>query len=175
MYSYAGTLLCAATVRNSGHVRISDVIVAGDSNNCSQAVLLPDQTADCFVWKTLIREDFTADTFTVAFTDLSGTPAGAVALLSTVPGGSVTVANPNKFVALLSVSVDANTTSVARAGESVLYIVKLVSVGLSLSHRTLVALASAPRVLALWRSKNSCFMFRNLHAHAIGKERRPAA
>lgn len=136
MYPTAGTLFCAATVRNSGNVRISEVVIAGDGNNCSQLVLLPDQTADCFVWKTLIREDFTADTFTIAFTNLSGTPAGSVALLSPVSGGSVTVANPNKFVALLSVSVDANTTSVARAGESVLYIVKLVSVDQHVSQNT---------------------------------------
>ena len=127
MYPTAGTLFCAAIVRNSGNVRISNVVVYGDSNNCSQAVLLPDQLADCFVWKTLIREDFTADTFTIAFTDLSGTPAGSVAPLSTVSGGSVTVANPNKFVALLSASVEVNTTSVTKAGESVLYTVKLVS------------------------------------------------
>lgn len=127
LHQTAGTLLCAAIVKNVGNVRISNVGVTGDSNNCSQTVLLPGQTASCFVWKALTPEDFTADTFTVTLDGLSGTPAGSVTTLQSMPGGSLPVANPHKFAALLLVSVEVNTTSVVQVDKSVMYTIKLVS------------------------------------------------
>lgn len=127
MLLLAVTVACPVTVKNTGNVRITAIAVQGNSNNCSQAVLLPDETADCFMWQQLNRADFAADTFNLAANGATGTPAGSVTALPTVAASTANVPNPDKYTALLSVSVGVNTSSVAKAGQAVLYTVTLVS------------------------------------------------
>jgi hypothetical protein len=107
------------TIKNTGNVRISSIALQGGSgNNCSRALIVPDETVDCFVWREVLETEFLEDTFNLAVTGLTGTTAGVVDLPA-VAANTATVANPNKRVALLTVTVTATPTVVQKADDTV--------------------------------------------------------
>lgn len=122
----AGLFSCPVVVHNTGNMRVEDVSLQGDANDCSTALLAPDELVYCTLQRALTEADFVSSTFTMSATGVSGTPRGAKPL----QGLSPIIAqrsNPNVSTALLTVSVTANTTVVERAGQAVAYTITLVS------------------------------------------------
>jgi hypothetical protein len=107
-------------------MRIADVTVQGDDNDCNLALMAPDEKLYCTITRNLTATDFIASAFTVKATGVSGTPRG-VKVLQPISEVIAQITNPNVSTALLSVSVTANTTEVASAGQTVLYTITLVS------------------------------------------------
>lgn len=124
-------LVCPVVVNNTGNVRVVDISVQGDTNNCTSGQLAPGEHLDCFMWRTLTEADFANSTFSLTATGLTGTAKGAVALPA-LPASTAEVARPGALVALLSVATQANTSTVSKAGQAVLYTIILVRKLLSL-------------------------------------------
>jgi len=118
-------LTCPVLLHNTGNVRLSDNSAEGDSNNCSKALLAPDEKLHCFMWRTLTVADFTRNTFSIAAT-VRATAAGLQAF-PVQPGVGAQIQNPEVWTALLSVSVTANVTTVHQAGDAVLFTITVVS------------------------------------------------
>lgn len=125
----AGVLSCPAVVHNTGSMRVETVSVLGDvgvdTTDCSKALMAPDEKLYCTLSRTLTEQDFIDTAFTIGVTGVSGTPRGVRPLLPLSPV-QVQLNNPNVSTALLAVSVTANTTTVIRAGQAVLYTITLV-------------------------------------------------
>jgi len=110
-----GILECPLIVRNTGNVRATNITVQGDSNNCSKPLMLPGEVFDCWMWRDVPESEFTANTFSLTASGLTGTAVGGQlsALSSTA-----SVTNPTKHVALLSVTVSPSTVPIQKAGQS---------------------------------------------------------
>lgn len=113
-------------IKNTGNVRISSIeLQGGSNNNCSRELIVPDETVDCFVWREVLEAEFLEDTFNLTATGLTGIAAGAVDLPA-VAASTATVANPDKHVALLTVTVTATPMVVQKADDTVTYSISLV-------------------------------------------------
>lgn len=124
--SHTGLLSCPVVLRNNANMRVMDISVMGDANNCTVAVMAPDEERVCYMWRTLTEQDFISPVFSMAATAVLGTARGVQPLSLPPLPKTVQVVNPNISTALLSVAVTANTTSISRAGETVLYRITLV-------------------------------------------------
>lgn len=76
--------------------------------------MLPGELFDCWMWREVLQSKFTADTFTLTASGLTGTAVGVQVSASS---STADVANPNKHVALLSVTVSPSTMTSQEAGQ----------------------------------------------------------
>lgn len=105
-------------LHNNGNMRIDNVTVYGDSNTCSKALMLPDETFICSMSKMMQQDDYEAGQFTLTATNVTGVAHGPAALPNT-PGDTarVGVGNLNQ-TAILDVEAVTNITDVYRAGKT---------------------------------------------------------
>lgn len=121
----AGILSCPAVVHNTGNMRIASVSVQGDTNDCTKALMAPDEKLHCTLSRDLTAQDFVSTTFSISTTGVYGSPHGVKPLQPFSPVVAQ-LTNPNVSTALLAVSVVANKTTVDRAGQAVQYSITLV-------------------------------------------------
>lgn len=122
----AGLLVVPAVVQNTGSVRLNSTFVEGHDNNCTAAMLAPQELLHCSFWRPLTTADFTQNTFTISATAVKGTAWG-LNTLPVVAAVTAQVPNPEVWAPLLSVAVASNVTVVHAAGDDVLYTITLVS------------------------------------------------
>jgi hypothetical protein len=112
----AGNVTCAVKLRNSGNMRLDNVAVIGDDNDCNIELLEPDTTARCSMTRALTQDDFDAGVVTLAAT-AAASPRGPVSALATIPSDSASV--PLNQTAAMDLSANVNQSYVAAAGDSV--------------------------------------------------------
>jgi hypothetical protein len=122
----AGLLVVPAVLQNTGSVRLNNTFVEGHDNNCTAAILAPQELLHCSFWRPLTTADFTQNTFTISATAVKGTAWGLNAL-PVGPEVTAQVPNPEVWAQLLSVGVAAYVAAVHAAGDDVLYTITLVS------------------------------------------------
>jgi hypothetical protein len=113
----AGNVTCAVEVRNSGNMRLDNVAVTGDNNDCNIVLLEPDTTARCSMTRALTQDNFDAGMATLAASGVTATPRGPVTALASMPSDIAAV--PLNQTAAMDLSANANQSYVAAAGESV--------------------------------------------------------
>lgn len=102
-------------------MRVANVSVIGDSNNCSKALMHPNETFHCSMSKQLIQHDYEMKFFVLSATNISGAAHGPTPLRT----DAVLVADL-AFPSLtpvynMTLSLVANSSEVHRAGDTVLY------------------------------------------------------
>jgi hypothetical protein len=105
-------------LRNSGNMRLADVAVIGDDNDCNVALLEPNSTASCSMTRALTQDDFDAGLAELSAAAASATPRGPVTALVTIPSDSAVV--PLNQTAAMDLSANVNQSYVAAAGEGVI-------------------------------------------------------
>jgi hypothetical protein len=114
----AGNVTCPVELRNSGNMRLADVAVLGDDNDCNFALLEPNTTASCFMTRALTQDDFDTGLVELNGTAATATPRGPVTTLSSIPSDSAIV--PLNQTAAMDLSANVNQSYVAAAGEGVI-------------------------------------------------------
>ncbi|KAF6258162.1 hypothetical protein COO60DRAFT_1639414, partial [Scenedesmus sp. NREL 46B-D3] len=140
-----GNITCAVELRNSGNVRLADVAVLGDANDCNIALLGPNTTARCFMTRALSQDDFDAGLAELTASAVTATPLGPVAALLTTSSDSASV--PLNQTAAMDLSANVNQGYVAAAGDSVTVTFVIGNTG-SVTLRA-VQLAVSPRLMNL--------------------------
>jgi hypothetical protein len=132
-------------LRNSGNMRLDNVAVTGDDNDCNIALLDPNTTASCSMTRALTQDDFDAGLAELSATAATASPRGPVTALTSVSVDSAIV--PLNQTAAMDLSADVNQSYVAAAGEGVIVTFTLGNTG-SVTLRDL-QLAVSPAVLGL--------------------------
>jgi hypothetical protein len=104
-------------LRNSGNMRLDNVAVIGDDNDCNFALLEPEAVVRCSMTRALTQDDFDAGVTTLAATAATATPRGPVTTLSSIPTDSASV--PLNQTAAMDLSANVNQSYVAAAGDTV--------------------------------------------------------
>jgi hypothetical protein len=108
-------------------MRVDNVAVLGDSNNCSKALMAPDETLLCSISRKLVQSEYEQGSFTLRATNISGTARGPIPLPAVETDVSDSVQLKIAQAPQLNVSLVANRTEVYRAGETVQYTITAVS------------------------------------------------
>jgi hypothetical protein len=98
-------------------MRLDNVAVVGDDNDCNIALLEPDSTARCFMTRALVQGDFDAGYAVLAATAATATPRGPVTALTSVTVDSASV--PLNQTAAMDLSANVNQSYVAATGDAV--------------------------------------------------------
>lgn len=109
-------------------MRIDTVALLGDSNNCSKALMAPEETLYCAVTRALVQREYEQGAFTLTATNISGTARGPTPMPADSADVSDAVSPTLDQVPQLNVSLAVNRTQVYKAGDSVLYTITAVSV-----------------------------------------------
>ena len=113
----AGAMVCDVLLFNSGNMRLANVSVSGDSNDCDVALLEPRSTVHCSMSHTLSQEDYDAGFVNVTANGASADPLGPVSVLPQVlPDTARVVLNQS---ASLDLSARSDKSYVLAAGDSV--------------------------------------------------------
>jgi hypothetical protein len=128
-------------LRNSGNMRLDNVAVIGDDNDCNFALLEPEAVVRCSMTRALTQDDFDAGVATLAATAATATPRGPVTTLSSTSMDSVVV--PLNQTAAMDLSANVNQSYVAAAGESIRVTFVLGNTG-SVTLRDLELVAAPP-------------------------------
>jgi len=112
---------CPVVLRNPGNMRVANVSVIGDSNNCSKSLMHPNETFHCFMSKQLVQYDYEQKFFVLSATNISGAAYGPMPLRT----DAVLVADL-AFPSLtpvynMTLSLTVNRSEVHRVGDTVLY------------------------------------------------------
>lgn len=107
-------------------MRIANVTLLGDSNNCSRALIRPDETVYCSLTRVMAQSDYEQGFFTLSVTNISGRALGPTPL----PQDAALVADavqPNLVqLANLTVALSVNSSEVHKAGDAVKYTITAV-------------------------------------------------
>jgi len=141
----AGNVTCAVELRNSGNMRLDNVSITGDANDCDVALLEPDTTARCSMTRALAQDDFDAGVSLLAASAATASPRGPVTALVSSPSDSASV--PLNQTAAMDLSANVNQGYVAAAGDSVTVNFAIGNTG-SVTLRA-VQLAVSPRLMNL--------------------------
>jgi hypothetical protein len=104
-------------LRNSGNMRLDNVAVTGDANDCNFALLEPNSVARCSMTLALTQDDFDAGVVTLGATAATASPRGPVTALTSVSVDSASV--PLNQTAAMDLSANVNQSYVAAAGDAV--------------------------------------------------------
>jgi hypothetical protein len=104
-------------LRNSGNMRLANVAVDGDANDCSFALLEPSGVARCSMTRTLTQDAFDAGLVTLDAAAATANPRGPVTALVSIPSDSA--AMPLNQTAAMDLSASVNQSYVAAAGDAV--------------------------------------------------------
>lgn len=118
---------CPVTVHNPGNMRIDNVAVFGDSNNCSKALMAPDETLLCSVSRKLAQSEYEQGSFILRAANISGTARGPTVLPALEADVTDSVQPIITQTPQLNVSLVANRTEVYKAGDTVRYTITAVS------------------------------------------------
>lgn len=119
---------CPVVLKNSGNMRIDAVALLGDSNNCSKALMAPDESLYCAMTRALVQSEYEQGSFTLRATSISGIARGPTPMPADPADVSDAVSLTLDQVPQLNVSLAVNRTRVYKAGDSVLYTITAVSV-----------------------------------------------
>lgn len=108
-------------------MRITSVAVLGDSNNCSKALMAPDETLNCSMSRKLVQSEYEQGSFTLRAANISGTALGPTPLPHAAADVTSTVQPLLTQVPQLNASLAVNRTKVYKAGDTVLYTITAVS------------------------------------------------
>lgn len=114
----AGSVVCPVELRNTGNMRLDNITVSGDTNDCKVSLLEPNKAVSCSLSYKLSQNDFDVGLVVLTATGASATPRGPQPDLPTVPGDSATVALNQS--ASLDLSAKSDKGYAAAAGDSVL-------------------------------------------------------
>jgi hypothetical protein len=114
-------------VYNAGNMRVDNVAVLGDSNNCSKALMSPDETLLCSMSRQLVQSEYEQGIFTLRATNISGTARGPTPLPAVEADVSDSVQPNITQRPQLNVSLVASRTEVYKAGDIVQYTITAVS------------------------------------------------
>lgn len=114
----AGSVVCGVLLSNTGNMRLANITILGDTNDCKTSLLEPKADMACSMWRTVTQEDFDTGVVVVSATGASAFPRGPQQVLPAVPGDSATVALNQ--TASMDLSAKGDNGFVAVAGDSVL-------------------------------------------------------
>eukprot|EP00883_Tetradesmus_obliquus_P004983 jgi/Sobl393_1/1538/SZX64938.1 len=112
-----GNVTCPVELRNSGNMRLANVAVAGDANDCDVPLLEPNADARCFMTRALTQDDFDSGVVELTATGATAIPRGLIPALVEIP--TDTAAVPLNQTAAMDLSAAVNQSYVAAAGDSV--------------------------------------------------------
>jgi hypothetical protein len=78
-------------VRNTGTVRLANLDLAGDENDCATALLQPGSTHTCKVWRSITVSHFAEGSVALKLSVLSVAPKGLAPALASLPEDTATV------------------------------------------------------------------------------------
>lgn len=120
---------CPVVLKNAGNMRVDNVAVLGDTNDCSKALMAPDETLFCTISRQVVQAEYEAGTFTLHATGINGTAKGPVTLPSLPADVTDSITPTLTQLPQLATTMVANVTNVNTAGDTVLYTITAVRHG----------------------------------------------
>lgn len=136
----AGIAVCKVSVFNSGNVRLADVRIYGDTNDCNITLLEPQTSVYCNMSRELHQDDFDAAAVTLMATGASAMPRGPVGTLPSIqPDEALVTLNRT---GALDLSATTSPHFVSAAGEAVTLTFKAGNIGSATLHDISLALSA---------------------------------
>jgi hypothetical protein len=123
-----GSAVCPVTITNTGNMRVVNISVVGQPNNCNVDLLWPNEVFNCTMTRVLTQDDFEAGLTTLEATSLVSFAQGPKSTLDNTPSDTATVVLLNR-TATLDLQLTADKASVTKAGDVVTYTVVTTNTG----------------------------------------------
>jgi hypothetical protein len=123
-----GSAVCPVTITNTGNMRVVNISVVGQPNNCNVDLLWPNEVFNCTMTRVLTQDDFEAGLTTLEATSLVSFAQGPKSTLDNTPSDTATVVLLNR-TATLDLQLTADKASVTKAGDIVTYTVVISNTG----------------------------------------------
>jgi hypothetical protein len=123
-----GSAVCPVTITNTGNMRVVNISVNGQPNNCNVDLLWPNEVFNCTMTRVLTQEDFEAGLNTLQATSVDSFALGPKSALDNTPSDTATVVLLNRTAAL-DLQLTADTASVTLSGDVVTYTVVITNIG----------------------------------------------
>jgi hypothetical protein len=123
-----GSAVCPVTITNTGNMRVVNISVIGQPNNCNVGLLWPNEVFNCTMTRVLTQEDFEAGTTTLEATSFVSFAQGPNSTLDNTPSDTATVVLLNRTAAL-DLQLTADKASVTKSGDIVTYTVVITNTG----------------------------------------------
>lgn len=132
-----GSAVCPVTITNTGNMRVVNISVSGQPNDCTVDLLWPSEVFNCTMTRVLTQDDFEAGLTTLQATSVDSFALGPKPVLDNNPSDTATVVLLNR-IARLDLQLTADKASVTQSGDVVIYTVVITNTGTLLAQNITV-------------------------------------
>lgn len=138
-----GSAVCPVTITNTGNMRVVNITVNGQPNDCNVSLLWPNDVFNCTMTRVLTQEDFEAGLTTLEATSVDSFAQGPKSTLDNTPSDTATVVLLNR-TANLDLQLTADKASVAQSGDVVTFTVVITNTGTLRAQNITVVMPTVP-------------------------------